>query len=195
MSVMASVAAALVTSMMSGGGGTSGQQAQQMVDPFAAYRGQYGQQLNQLMQNPSSVASLPGYQAAEQAGSANLQRSMAATGQTQSGAEQGALARYGQQFQQSAFNDQYTKLAQLSGASAGPGAGGTAGVDQANLNSKNASQLGGAIGSAIGPGMSNTISSWFTPTNNPNNANISNNFSNAYSGSTTPGQTANYGAT
>ena len=100
----------------SGGGGMSSSQAAQMADPFMQYRGQFGQQLVSLMNDPSSVKNLPGYQFSYNQGLNSLQRGMAATGQIQSGAEQTALSQYGEQFANQYFTDQFNRLALLSGA-------------------------------------------------------------------------------
>jgi hypothetical protein len=161
MAWIGAIVSAVVADASSGsGGGMSPTQAQQMVDPFAQYRAQYGQQLNTLMANPGSVTTLPGYQAQEAAGTNVLQRQLAATGQNQSGAEQVALSQYGQQFERQAFQDQYSRLSQLSGASTPPTQGGMAGVQQAQSNQTNASQFGGAIGSAVAPQIGNWFSNW-----------------------------------
>lgn len=175
MAIMAAVASSLVSSMLAPG--MSPGQAQQMVDPFAQYRGQYGQQLNQLMTNPASVTTLPGYQAQLAQGTNTLERQLAATGQQQSGQEQIALNTYGQQFQRQAFQDQFNVLSQLSGASTSPAAGGAAGVQQGQYNQAMASQFGGAIGSGISnwvnsPGSSNP--NWFSSQLNTWNANAVN---------------------
>jgi hypothetical protein len=157
-SIVGAVLSSAIGGAMAGGGGTSGTQAQTMVDPFAPYRGDYAKQLNSLMTNPSSVATLPGYQASLNQGTNTLNRELAATGRNQSGAEQVALSQYGQQFQSQAFNDQFQKLSVLSGASANPASGGMAGVGQNNQNQTSANQFGGGIASAVAP----AISSWLT---------------------------------
>ena len=149
---VASAAAGSLFNSMSGSNMSPGQ-AQQMTDPFSQYRGMYGQQLNSLMQNPASVQTLPGYQASMAQGSNNLQRSMSASGQQQSGAEQIALSNYGQQFQTQAFQQQFNNLSSLSGAGANPANGGMAGVRTAMNNQNNNSALGGMFGPALGQGM------------------------------------------
>ena len=96
-------------------------QTRQQADPMAQYRAQYAQQLNALMQNPSSVTSLPGYQAGLDA----VQRSMAAQGYTGSGNMMAALQNYGGQF----YQQQLSNLSSL----AAPSAAGTQGNIAGNL--------------------------------------------------------------
>ena len=166
MAIVSSIVGAVISSALSGGGSVSSGQAQQMVDPFASYRGEYASQLNNLMSNPASVATLPGYQASLNQGTNNLNRELAATGRKQSGAEQVALSQYGQQFQRQVFEDQYNKLATLSGASASPAAGGISGINAGNQNQTNANQFAGAVA----PSISNWLTSPSTvaPQNNAN---------------------------
>ena len=84
-------------------------------DPFSSSRGQYATQLNNLMANPSSITSLPGYDAGLQA----VERSMASQGYSGSGNMMAALQQYGGQ----AYQQQVQTLEALSGANATPGAG------------------------------------------------------------------------
>lgn len=90
-------------------------QSGQQADPFGPYRAGFGQQLQDLWQNPGNVTKLPGYQAGEQA----VQRSMAAQGYQGSGNMATALQKYGGDF----FNNATTQLAGLSGAGFNPAAG------------------------------------------------------------------------
>jgi hypothetical protein len=99
-----------------------GQQQQQLAkqlqasaDPFASQRGQYQQQLAVLNANPSSMTSLPGYQAGLEA----VQRSGAAQGYTGSGNMMAGLAKYGQDF----FNQQQQTLGGFAGAGINPASG------------------------------------------------------------------------
>lgn len=126
-----------------------GQQAQQMVDPFAAYRPQYAQQLNQLMTNPASVQQQPGYQAQLQQGTQALQRQAAGTGQMQSGAELMALQNYASGQQNTWFQQQLQNLSGLSGAGTSPAYGGQAGVGAAQGAASTQSQAIGALPGAV----------------------------------------------
>ena len=61
--VGAGVAGAATSSLLGGGGGGGGsQQAASAADPFAGQRPQYQTMLANLINNPSSVTSTPGYQ-------------------------------------------------------------------------------------------------------------------------------------
>jgi hypothetical protein len=96
-----------------------GNQLQKMgaaADPFAAYRGGFAQQLQQLMQNPSSVTSMPGYKASQDAAEQALTRNMASQGLTGSGTAASALATEGAQFQNNYFQQMIQTLSGLSGA-------------------------------------------------------------------------------
>ena len=85
-------------------------------DPFAKYRGAYGEQLAALEANPSSITTRPGYQA----GLTAVQRGSAAGGYNGSGNEIAALAQYGGNF----YNQEVGRLAGLAGAGTQPGNGG-----------------------------------------------------------------------
>jgi hypothetical protein len=137
-------------------GGSSGQQAQQMVDPFASYRPQYASQLNSLMQNPNSVQQLPGWQAQMDQGTQAIQRQQASMGGTQSGAEQMALQTFAGGQQNQFFQQQLGNLSTLSGAGTAPTAGGQAGVAAANLASTTASgNIGGLANILSKSGVTN----------------------------------------
>ncbi len=82
-------------------------QASQAADPWARYRAQYGDQLNALMQNPSQIQNIPGYQAGMQA----IERSLASQGYQGSGNMMNAMANYGGQF----YQQQLANLANLAG--------------------------------------------------------------------------------
>lgn len=96
--------------------------------PLNQYRGQYAQQLQQLMQNPGSVLNLPGAQAGIEA----LNRDAAAKGYFGSGNQAAAVAQYGNQL----YQQQLQNLAQLAGVNINPLAGasaiGSAGQSQAS---------------------------------------------------------------
>jgi hypothetical protein len=85
-------------------------------DPFAQYRAGYGKQLNDLMQNPNSVTDLPGYKFMQDQGNQSTARAMAAKGYSASGNEMLALQDQNQKLAYQMYNDQYTKLNNLSGA-------------------------------------------------------------------------------
>lgn len=151
-----------------GGGSTPSSQQQQVYDPYAPYRGAAAQKLNALMANPSTLTSLPEYQAQMQAAS----RAMAAQGYTGSGNALVAAANAGGQAYQQAFNN----LAMLSGAGQSPAYGASA-AEQGNLAGQQMqNQMWGQIGNAVGQG----INAWGSRNNNTSGG-VSDNGS-AYSG-------------
>ena len=87
-------------------------QMAQRADPFAGYRPQYAQQLQQLTMDPSRITSMPGYRAGLQA----VQRSMAAQGYQGSGNMMAALSKYGGDF----YGQEVNRLATLGGAGISP---------------------------------------------------------------------------
>lgn len=145
-----------------GGGSTPSSQQQQVYDPYAPYRGAAAQKLNALMADPSTLTSLPEYQAQMQAAS----RAMAAQGYTGSGNALVAAANAGGQAYQQAFNN----LAMLSGAGQSPAYGASA-AEQGNLAGQQMqNQMWNQIGSAVGNGINawnNNNDSGYTTYNAP----------------------------
>ena len=124
-SVVASVVgiASGVSNLLGGGGSSSGAgnvAGGAYYDSFASSRGQYANQLNQLMANPSSVTQTPGYQFGMNQGQEALNRNYAATGQGGSGAQQVGLQQFAQNYAGQQFGQQQSNLAQLSGATQSP---------------------------------------------------------------------------
>ena len=109
----------------SGGGGAG--------DPYRPYRKESALQLRELMRNPATAMSQPGYQQQLQEGEKALMAGQAATGQLDSGREKEALVTFGQQSFSSYYNQMLANLMQLSGASQNPSA--------ANLASQQASAI------------------------------------------------------
>ena len=95
-----------------------GSNAAALNDPFAAQRPQYQQQLSQLMANPGSITSYPGYQA----GLTAVERKGASQGWNGSGNMAASLADYGGNF----FKDAVSQLEQLAGANINPSGAGSA---------------------------------------------------------------------
>jgi len=118
-----------------------GQTKPGVADPYAQYRGQNAAQLQNLLMNPQTVTSTPGYQFNLSQGLQGLQAQQAAQGRLVSG---GALLQgqqFGQQLAQSSLSQQEQMLAQLSGATQAP-----AGAAQAQQGI-NFGQIGaGALG-------------------------------------------------
>jgi hypothetical protein len=102
----------------SGGGGGGGGGAGS-ADPFASQRGQYQQQLSQLMSSPGAFASSPLFQFAMQQGLQGVNRSDAARGMLGSGNRLMDIMSYGQGQAGQLYNQQAQLLAQLAGATSG----------------------------------------------------------------------------
>ena len=134
----------------SGGGGGGGGTSQGQYDPYGQYRGQAATQLNDLMNNPASAMSQPGYQQQLQQGLVQSQRGAAAAGMLQSGAEAAALQSQGQNTFASYYNSQLANLMQLSGASQSPAAAGLAQQQAASAAQNRAYQNLGQLTSTIG---------------------------------------------
>src|SRR5580700_5745402 len=91
-------------------------------NPMGAYRPTYAADLLNLIQNPSSVTSLPGYQFQMGQGVQAIDRSAAAPGGTGfgSGAEGAALTQFGQGLASNFYNQQVGVLGNLAGAGISP---------------------------------------------------------------------------
>lgn len=113
------------------------QLAKQAITPnaMAPYQAQYAAQLAQLQANPSSITSMPDYQAGLDA----VQRSMAAQGYQGSGNMAQALAQYGSSF----YNQQVQQLEGLATAGANNTATGLSGLASGSqLASQSLASLG-----------------------------------------------------
>lgn len=104
-------------------------------NPFGAFRPLYGQQLLQLLQNPSSISKLPGYQFTLDQGVGAIDRSAAAPGGKgfASGGEMTDLMKFGEGLASQYYFQDAELLAQLAGA---------------NINPANAAQMLYAAGGA-----------------------------------------------
>lgn len=131
-------------------GVNSSKQVASQMDPFGPYRQYFANQLMSLEQNPSSVTSMPGYQASIDSGLQALQRTSASQGLTGSGQTSAAIANYAGQFENQYFNQQQSTLAQLAGAGATPGAGAVAANNGVGTNLASIAQLLGAGSSGAG---------------------------------------------
>ena len=142
---------------MNYGQGQSPTAAQQNADPYAPYRQQAADQLNQLMANPNMVKGLPGYQFAQEQGAKNIQRQAAATGQSISGGTLASLQKQSAATASDWFNNYVNALTTQSGANQQPAAGQAAYSTAQDYQAKaeNAKQtallqglmgMGGAIG-------------------------------------------------
>lgn len=114
------------------GSGTSAQEQRQLADPYAPYRAESARKLNELINNPGLVYSLPGYQARQQMDAQQIARLAASQGIRQSGTTQAGLQ---QQYINTAndwFNNYVKTLSSLSGASQSPVYGQEAGATATN---------------------------------------------------------------
>lgn len=153
------VGGALASSGSGGGGGGGSGGAAAAADPFAAQRAQYQQQLSDLMKNPSSITSDPGYQFQLGEGLGAVNGAMAQGGYLNSGNRLTALQKEGQDFASTQLQNKELFLAQLAGANVGsPGEAGAILQQQNQANQ----QAGGIFGNALGQGVSSLVSSFNT---------------------------------
>jgi len=145
-------------------GQKAGQYAKQ-ADPMAQYRSGYAAQLQNLINNPSTITTTPGYQFNLAQGLQAQQAQQAAQGRLVSGGGLLQAQQFGQQYAQSNLQQQQALLAQLSGATQAPASGAAA---QAGLT---AGQLGGTLGGiqGIASGLGNVINPLQTLYANYNN--------------------------
>ena len=149
--VVGSVAGAAVSGAIGGGGGGASSAAS-AADPFASQRGQYQSMLSNLINNPSSITSNPGYQFGLDQSNKAIEGSAAANGMVNSGNVLQALSTNSQQYASQQLNNQELLLAQLAGANIG--SPGTAGQILQGQNLQN-QQSAGALGSQIGTALTN----------------------------------------
>src|ERR1700744_2483281 len=109
-SVAGGVASAAVGSAL-GGGNSGANAATNAADPFASQRGQYQQMLSQLIKNPSSITSTPGYQFGLQQSQNAVEGSAAANGMVNSGNVLNALSTNAQGYASQQLNNQERVLA------------------------------------------------------------------------------------
>ena len=98
-------------------------QLQGRADPMGAYRPGYAAQLQNLMQDPSTITSTPGYQFNLANYMQQLQAKQAAQGSLVGGGALVQAGQMGQQYATSQLKDQEALLAQLSGAGQSPAYG------------------------------------------------------------------------
>jgi len=163
--VAGAATSSLVSSAMGGGGGGS-QQAANAADPFASQRPQYQTMLSNLINNPSSVTSTPGYQFQMDQALKGVEGSAAAQGMLNSGNVLSALTTQAGNQASTQYYNQAELLAQLAGANIGsPGTAGQILQGQNVSNQQAASALGNQIGGAVTQGI--TGSNWYQNYTNP----------------------------
>jgi len=124
-------------------------------DPFGGYRAGYGADLLKLMQNPSSVTKLPGYQFLMDQGTEAIARTAAAPGGKGygSGGMDADLIKYGQGLADSFYQQQVGTLSHLAGADISP-----ANPFQALQGMAGASNILGSSVGGIAGGLPGSIS-------------------------------------
>jgi len=126
-----------------------------VADPYAAYRSQAASQLQNLLANPSTITSTPGYQFNLQQGLQAQQAQQAAQGRLVSGGGLLQAQQFGQQYATSSLQQQQNLLATLSGANQAPaGAAQTQqGINfgQAGLGALGLQQLSGGAANVLNP--------------------------------------------
>jgi len=128
------------------GNQSTAQTAAGLANPVASQQPQYQAMLSELLNNPSSVTKLPGYQFNLQQGLGALQSQEAATGNLSSGGADIAAVQYGQNYATSAFNNYEQMLAQLGGfTSANPGAAASAYTSAMNGDTSGTGGIGSAV--------------------------------------------------
>lgn len=110
------------------------QKAIDAADPFSTQRPQYQPQLQEMMQGKFSPTD-PSYDFRFNQGQKAMERTLAASGMGKSGNALTALMQYGQGMASSEYQNQYQRLAQLSGANFGTGAAGGIAQQQAAAQS------------------------------------------------------------
>jgi len=130
-----------------------GQTKPGVADPYAQYRSQAAAQLQNLLANPSTITSTPGYQFNLQQGLQAQQAQQAAQGRLVSGGGLLQAQQFGQQYATSSLQQQQALLSQLSGATQAPAGAAQA---QQGINFGQAGALGLGL-QGLGSGAANVI--------------------------------------
>ena len=136
-------------SLLGGGGRTK----PGVADPYAQYRSQAASQLQNLLANPSTITSTPGYQFNLQQGLQAQQAQQAAQGRLVSGGGLLQAQQFGQQYATSNLQQQQNLLATLSGANQAPAGAAQA---QQGINFGQAGALGLGL-QGLSSGTANVI--------------------------------------
>jgi len=135
-------------------------QAQNSADPYAPYRAQNAAQLNQLVADPSSITRSGGYQQGLNQALTGTQRQLAQTGQSMSGMGNYNMALTSGDYFNTQFNQQYNRLAELSGAKQSPSVGQNANYAQQTLNATSEANRQRSIVDAAG-GLGDLLKSYW----------------------------------
>lgn len=164
--MLGSIAGGLATAAIGGLAGRSQakreararERAMRMADPFFKHRGQYGDEMNDLMDDPSSVMDSPGYEYRLDQGLEGVSRGMGAAGQRLSGRRMAGLMDFGQSFAADEFDRQFNRLGALSGATNGNMGQSAAFANQTGAGRGQQWQALGAGAQMIGSGLSGMFS-------------------------------------
>jgi hypothetical protein len=160
--------ASSATSSLLGGGNSGAQGAANAADPFASQRGQYQTMLAQLINNPSSITSNPGYEFGLEESNKAVEGSAAANGMVNSGNVLQALSTNSQGYAAQQLNNQELLLAQLAGANIGsPGTAGQILAGQNTANQASAGALGSQVGSAVTSGFNSAFGGSYSSGSDP----------------------------
>ena len=102
------------------GFGGAGRLREANAAPFNEYRGEYGNQLMALSENPSSILDNPGYKFGLDQGLIGRKRALAAGGYSGSGNELLSLEQYAQDYAGRYLSQEQARLAKLAGADITP---------------------------------------------------------------------------
>ena len=131
-----------------GMGGSTGGGAQPLSE--SAWNAQNPRGSSQGGGSPTDIIKgMPGYQFGMNAGADSLNRTMAATGQTQSGGQQVALSEFGQKYAGSYYDKMINNLMGMSGATQSP----MNVTGQNELNQRQGNLQASTMGSAISAGV------------------------------------------
>ena len=146
--------------------GGGGQTKPGVADPYAAYRPQAASQLQNLLSDPSTITSTPGYQFNLQQGLQAQQAQQAAQGSLVSGGALLQAQQFGQQYATSNLQQQQALLAQLSGATQSP-AGAAQAQQGINFGQSGAFNYGlQTLASGVN-GVVNPLATLYAQYNNP----------------------------
>ena len=140
------------------------------ADPYAQYRPQAASQLQNLLANPSTITSTPGYQFNLAQGMNALQANQAAQGRLVSGGALLQSQQWGQQYATSQLQQQEDMLAKLSGATQSPATGATSQAGLAyggvGANALSMQQYGAGAANVLNP-LQTLYSQYNTPSPTP----------------------------
>ena len=146
--------------------GGGGQTKPGVADPYAQYRSQAASQLQNLLANPNTITSTPGYQFNLQQGLQAQQAQQAAQGRLVSGGGLLQAQQFGQQYATSNLQQQQNLLATLSGANQTPAGAAQAqqGINfgQVGAGALGLQQLAGGAANVLNP-----LATLYAQYNNP----------------------------